>query len=78
MKRRILITLFSLITATFLTSFAACGDATNHNWADTWTYGSDGHWHECNDEGCEIVKNFDEHTMVNGQCSVCGYTANNE
>lgn len=73
MKRRIIATIITLITATCLTS---CG-APKHNWQSTWTYGPYEHWHECADEGCNTITDVGEHTMVDGKCSLCGYNENN-
>ncbi len=73
MKRKILATIFTLLTATCLTSFMACNGDSDHNWDSAWSYGPDEHWRECTDEGCNAATDLGEHTMVDGQCSVCGY-----
>ena len=42
------------------------------------TIGSDeyGHWEACEDyHVCGGIRNFEKHTMVDGVCSVCGYSA---
>ncbi len=73
MKRKMIATICTLMTAACLTSLVACGDTANHSWDGAWTYGPDEHWHECTDEDCNTITDLCEHTMVDGQCSVCGY-----
>lgn len=47
------------------------GGGHTHNWDTTYTYNSASHWLTCN--SCDEKKNFENHNIVNGSCSVCGY-----
>ncbi len=41
-----------------------------HAFGNEWKYDEDCHWRECE---CGEITDFDEHDMVDGVCSVCGY-----
>lgn len=41
-----------------------------HAFGNEWKYDEDCHWRECE---CGEKTDFDEHDMVDGVCSVCGY-----
>ncbi|MDE7439928.1 MAG: cadherin-like beta sandwich domain-containing protein [Clostridia bacterium] len=56
------------------------GELGGHDWATDWTYDDENsHWHACNN-GCGEKGDEDTHTFTDGECTVCGYTAdtNNE
>ncbi len=43
-----------------------------HTPAEAWTYNSEGHWHTC--AGCDERLGYQAHSLVNGVCTVCGYS----
>ncbi len=79
MKRKLLITLLSLVCATVCVfALAACGGGGHtHEWAQTWESNETHHWHNCIADGCFITDVSDkygyaEHDFSDGDC-VCGY-----
>lgn len=58
-----------LASATVFAS--ACGPEHTHSWSDEWFFDETSHWHECS--GCDEKGDFAEHSMQNGECTVCGY-----
>lgn len=51
-------------------------DLTNHDYSDEWSSVLDGHYHECNREGCGQHDTLIPHdwTNNNGKCKDCQYT----
>ena len=41
-----------------------------HSFGDEWKFDENGHWHKCE---CGAESDVEEHDMVDGVCSVCGY-----
>ena len=46
-----------------------------HTYSEDWSYNADGHFHKCTYENCSNTSIAEKHTLENGVCSVCGYTA---
>ena len=74
--------LLTLALSTLL--LAGCGGSNEHNWSDEWKSSASRHWRECNDEGCNEIKDSGSHTYgefsIDAEankktrtCSVCGY-----
>ena len=77
----------TVMSASVATSIGCGGDDDNkheHNYSSSWSSGADGHWHECQNDGCDAKqKDFAAHVDVknnatqadgeDGLCDVCGY-----
>ena len=77
----------TVMSASVATSIGCGGDDDNkheHNYSTSWSSGADGHWHECQNDGCDAKqKDFSAHVDVknnatqadgeDGLCDVCGY-----
>lgn len=77
----------TVMSASMATAIGCGGDDDDkhqHNYSTTWSTGADGHWHECQNDGCDEKKiDFSAHvdTKINGTetagedglCDICDY-----
>lgn len=56
----------------FVNGVCECGYIIHEAKGD-WKYDEYVHWHECKFDGCTDKLGENEHDLVNGVCSVCGY-----
>lgn len=45
------------VIVTFDYSFTANTVAHEHDWSEDWTYDGSGHWHECQNDNCDVTMN---------------------
>lgn len=49
-----------------------------HTYANEWSKDENNHWHTANCGHTGLTADTSAHTMVNGECTVCGYDGNHE
>lgn len=71
--------IFLLISIPMALALGGCGNeqsheqAHEHTFSNEWDHNASSHWHNATCEHKEFVKNLEDHTFVNGKCSVCGF-----
>ena len=72
-KSNFLTIILLMLTLTLVLGITACTPPHEHSFANTWVNDANYHWHAATCEHETEIADKAEHTMDDGNCTVCGY-----